>query len=207
MDRFADRFVMKERNPAGVMFVILLHVMLVYALMNGLGRTLVQAIKPTNEVTLVKEAPPPKPPEMKIIPKPEVAPVQNVTVPIPEFKVETPPEPTIAVTPVENPAPAPVAAVQGTPDNTPTVAVRKEFKAAYRVEPVYPREARTQNITGKVVAHVYVAPNGSVTRVQIISSTHHVFDREVVRALSLWKFNPEAVGFVGEYEIAFNLKD
>ncbi len=206
MDHFADRFTMKQRNPAGVMFVILFHIMLVYALMNGLGRTLVQAIRPTNEVTLVKEAPPPTPPEQKIIPKPEVAPVPNVTVPMPDFKIEVPPEPTIAVTPVENPAPAPVAAVQGATD-TPTVAVRKEFKAAYRVEPVYPREARSQNIMGRVVAHVFVAPNGTVSRVQIVSSTNHIFDREVIRALSLWKFAPEAVGFVGEYEIAFNLRD
>jgi protein TonB len=108
--------------------------------------------------------------------------------------VETPPAPTNAIQTTEN-----VAA--------PTVNVRKEYKAAYRVEPVYPRDAQRQNISGKVVAHVYVAPNGAVTRVQIISSTNRLFDREVVRALSLWKFNPEAVGFVGEYEISFNLRD
>jgi hypothetical protein len=29
----------------------------------------------------------------------------------------------------------------------------------------------------------------------------------VIRALSQWKFNPEPVGFIGEYEIVFNLKD
>ena len=35
-------------------------------------------------------------------------------------------------------------------------------------------------------------------------TAHH---REVIRALSQWKFNPEPVGFIGEYEIVFNLKD
>ena len=34
-----------------------------------------------------------------------------------------------------------------------------------------------------------------------------IFDREVIRALSQWSFNPEPVGFIGEYEIVFNLKD
>ena len=33
------------------------------------------------------------------------------------------------------------------------------------------------------------------------------FDREVVRALSQWRFNPEPVGFIGEYEISFRLTD
>jgi periplasmic protein TonB len=75
------------------------------------------------------------------------------------------------------------------------------------VEPQFPREALRNNQNGRVVAHVYVAPNGSVTDVKIISSTSRIFDREVVRALSQWKFNPEPVGFIGEYEIVFNLKD
>ena len=52
-----------------------------------------------------------------------------------------------------------------------------------------------------------VAPNGSVTEVSIRESTNRLFDREVIRALSQWKFNPEPVGFIGEYEIVFNLKD
>jgi TonB family protein len=72
---------------------------------------------------------------------------------------------------------------------------------------VYPREAQRQGIMGKVVARAYVAPSGAVTRVQIMSSTNHAFEREVIRALSQWTFAPEAVGFVGEYEISFNLRD
>jgi periplasmic protein TonB len=75
------------------------------------------------------------------------------------------------------------------------------------VEPTYPRQAITAGITGKVIAWVRVAPNGTVTDVQIRESTSRMFDREVVRALSQWKFNPEPVGFIGEYEIVFNLKD
>jgi protein TonB len=53
-----------------------------------------------------------------------------------------------------------------------------------------------------------VAPAGNVTDVKIVSAQPpRVFDREVIRALSQWKFNPEPVGFIGEYEIVFNLKD
>jgi protein TonB len=89
----------------------------------------------------------------------------------------------------------------------PQTVVRRDYKALARVEPQFPRQALQQGITGRVVAHVVVAPNGSVTDVKIISSTNRLFDREVVRALSQWRYNPEPVGFIGEYEIVFNLKD
>jgi len=73
---------------------------------------------------------------------------------------------------------------------------------------VFPRQAQKDGISGRVVAHVYVAPAGNVTDVKIVSAQPpRVFDREVIRALSQWKFNPEPVGFIGEYEIVFNLKD
>ena len=41
----------------------------------------------------------------------------------------------------------------------------------------------------------------------VVAVNGDVFDREVIRALSQWRFNPEPVGFIGEYEIVFNLKD
>jgi protein TonB len=90
----------------------------------------------------------------------------------------------------------------------PQPAIRKEYRASYRVDPVFPRQAQKDGISGRVVAHVYVAPAGNVTDVKIVSAQPpRVFDREVIRALSQWKFNPEPVGFIGEYEIVFNLKD
>jgi protein TonB len=72
---------------------------------------------------------------------------------------------------------------------------------------VFPRQAQKDGLSGRVVAWVHVAPTGQVTNVEIKQSTNRIFDREVIRALSQWKFNPEPVGFVGEYEIIFNLKD
>jgi protein TonB len=107
---------------------------------------------------------------------------------------------TQSVTPPPVAAPPPPAPVQASP-------VRKEFKPLSRVNPAFPRQALQQGITGRVVAWVYVAPNGSVSNVEIKSSSNRLFDREVVRALSQWRFNPEPVGFIGEYEIVFNLTD
>jgi protein TonB len=72
---------------------------------------------------------------------------------------------------------------------------------------VFPRQAIQQGITGNLTVHVYVNPQGAVTDVKIIRSSNRIFDREVVRAMSQCKYAPEAVGFIGEYEIEFNLKD
>ena len=113
--------------------------------------------------------------------------------------------PTITTVTTTKPPPGPPPVAQ--PVAPPKPAIRKEYKASFRVEPTYPRQAISQGLQGKVIAWVKVEPSGAVTDVQIRESTNRIFDREVIRALSQWKFNPEPVGFIGEYEIVFNLKD
>jgi protein TonB len=191
-----------------IALVVLLHIVLGYALVTGLARRVVEVIKAPIETKIIEEikkpppdVPPPPPPKLAAPPPPFVPPPEiNIQAPVqiqPTITTQTttPPPPVQAIAP-----PAPPAPVAGPP-------IRKEFKAAYRVEPQFPRQALRDGLTGRVVAHVYVAPQGNVTDVKIISSTNRIFDREVVRALSQWKFNPEPVGFIGEYEIVFNLKD
>ncbi|MFI4951708.1 MAG: energy transducer TonB, partial [Burkholderiales bacterium] len=79
----------------------------------------------------------------------------------------------------------------------------------FRVEPVYPREAiRARVEKGNVVARLDVDGKGLVTAVHIIESEPpRVFDREVIRALSQWKFQADGQPYVAEIEIGFTLKD
>ena len=59
-----------------------------------------------------------------------------------------------------------------------------------------------------MVARLKIDEKGNVTDVSIVSSTPpRVFDREVMRALSLWKFQAEGERYVGEVEVNFTLKD
>ena len=197
------------KHLPSIALVVLLHIALGYALVTGLARRVVEVIKQPIETKIIEEikkpppdVPPPPPPKLAAPPPPFVPPPEiNIQVPqvqqAPTITVQTktPPPPVQAIAP-----PPPKVAPAGPP-------VRKEFKAAYRVEPQFPRQALRDGMSGRVVAHVYVEPNGSVSDVKIISSTNRIFDREVIRALSQWKFNPEPVGFIGEYEIVFNLKD
>jgi protein TonB len=201
-----------QRNPSkhapAIAMVVALHLLLGYALVTGLARKVVEVMKAPIETKIIEEIKKP-PPDVPPPPPPKLAPPPPPFIPAPEINIQAPVQiaPTITAAPAVTP-PAPVAAPPvAAPPAPPQPAIRKEYKASFRVEPTYPRQAISAGLTGKVIAWVRVAPNGSVTDVQIRESSNRIFDREVIRALSQWKFNPEPVGFIGEYEIVFNLKD
>jgi len=198
------------KHAPSILMVLALHLAIGYALVTGLARKVVEVIKQPLETKIIEEIkkpppdqPPPPPPKLAAPPPPFIPPPEiNIQVP----QVQT--QPTITTVTTEKPPPAPPPPVAAPPAPAPQPLVRKEYKAAYRVDPVFPRQAQRDGISGRVIAHVVVAPSGSVTEVRIIQSQPpRVFDREVIRALSQWRFNPEPVGFIGEYEIVFNLKD
>jgi protein TonB len=200
------------RHAPSILAVAALHILLGWALVNGLARRVIEVVKAPIETKIIEEVkkpppdvpPPPPPPKLAAPPPPFIPP--------PEINIEVPkvtPPPTITTVTTTPPPPGPPPKVY-TPPAPPAPAkplVRKEYKASYRVDPSFPREAIRRGLSGRVVAWVHVAPSGVVTDVEIRSSTNPIFNREVVRALSQWKFNPEPVGFIGEYEIVFNLKD
>lgn len=202
-------YAQRERNPArhlpSITMVVVLHLLLGYALVTGLARKVVEVMKAPIETKIIEEmkkpppdTPPPPPPKLATPPPPFIPPPEiNIQVPITQVA------PTITTVTTTPPPPAP--AIVAPP--APQPAVRKEYKTLQRVDVPYPRQALQQGITGRVVAHVVVAPSGAVTEVRIISSTNRLFDRDVIRALSQWRYNPEPVGFIGEYELVFNLKD
>jgi len=196
------------RHAPSILAVVVLHIVIGWALVNGLARRVIEVVKAPIETKIIEEikkpppeVPPPPPPKLQAPPPPFIPP--------PEINIEIPqvtPPPTITTVTTVKPPPGPPPVARPVPA-PPQPLVRKEYKASYRVDPTFPREALRRNITGRVVAWVHVAPSGAVTDVEIRQSSNRIFDREVIRALSQWKFNPEPVGFIGEYEIVFNLKD
>ena len=202
-----------QRNPtkhlSGIGLVVLLHILIGWALVSGLARKVVEVIKAPIETRIIEEIkkpppdlpPPPPPPKLAAPPPPFIPP--------PEIQIQAPPPPPQQVITTTTNVPPPPQAFIPSPPAPPVTqpAVRKEYKAAYRVDPTFPPQAIRQGLQGRVVAWVHVAPNGSVTQVEIKQSSNRIFDREVIRAMSQWKFNPEPVGFIGEYEINFSLKD
>jgi len=212
-------FARQQRDPArhliGITFVILVHVIVIYALVTGLARKAVEVIKKPLTATIIEEIktpppPPPPPPPRKIVEPPKM---QQTYVPPPDVPVPTQTtEPVItSVTPTPPPEPVviapPAPPVVEAPPAPPKPAIRRGAVPLERVEPVYPREAITDNISnGKVVARLQVDEKGLVTSVTIVEANpRKVFDREVIRALSQWKFKPEGDRYIAEIEITFVL--
>jgi protein TonB len=210
-------FAQQQRSPTrhliGLTFVILLHVLVIYALLSGLARTAIEVIKKPMTATIIEEVklppPPPPPPPKKIIEPPKaLAPVQPY-VPPPDIPVPTPSAPVISAPSITPPAEPFVIAPPVVAPPAPKPAIRKGLVPLEKVNPIYPREAIRGGIErGKVVARLFIDEKGLVTDVRIVEADPPgVFNKEVIRALSQWKFQAEGEKFVGEVELTFTLKD
>lgn len=215
---FARRQRDPKRHIVGFTFVVLLHALVIYGLMTGLARQVVEVIKKPVSATIVEEIkkpPPPPPPPPKRIEPPKVqAPIQTYVpppdIPAPPPVVEAPTITAVTPTPPPEPyviaPPAPPVVVAPAP---PKPAVRRGITRIAGDDPSYPREAIRAGVDkGRVVARLRIDEKGNVTEVEIIASNPpRVFDRVVRDALSDWKFRAEGEKYVGEVEINFTLKD
>ncbi|MGE0357456.1 MAG: energy transducer TonB [Burkholderiales bacterium] len=207
-----------QRNPVrhlpSVIMVGLLHLLVGYALVSGLARKVVEVIKAPIETKIIEEikkpppdTPPPPPPKLAAPPPPFIPPPEvNIQVPV---QAQQAPTITTVTTTKPPPGPPPKAAPPA-PPAPPAPLVRKNVRPVGEiVRPVFPRQAIRDGIqSGSVVAHLVIRPDGTVSEVRIISAKPpRIFDREVIRALSQWRFTPEAVGFIGEVDIDFKLTD
>lgn len=76
----------------------------------------------------------------------------------------------------------------------------------YRVDPVYPEAARKKGIRGPVVLDVYIAKNGSVQGVQVVSGPPELSEASIT-ALEQWRFKPLLVsGSPAEMKTRVTLK-
>ncbi|MFG5406844.1 energy transducer TonB [Piscinibacter sakaiensis] len=93
----------------GITVVILFHVLLVYALVTGLAKKVVQVVVAPIETKVIEEVKkPPPPPEVVVPPPPKLEAPPPPFIPPPEVQITAPPppQPTItATTPVAPPAP------------------------------------------------------------------------------------------------------
>jgi len=194
-----------------ITLVVVLHIALGYALVTGLARKVVEVLKAPIETKIIEEIKKP-PPDTPPPPPPKLAPPPPPFIPPPEINIQIPmaaPPPTITVVTTTPPPPGPPPVATPQPPQVQPV-VRQNIKPLPGwVKPNFPRQALQAGITrGFVTAYVYVRPNGSVSEVRIISADPpRAFDREVIRALSQWRFAPEPVGFIAEVPVEFNTKD
>jgi len=187
--------ILSPRRIGGIAFVALLHVAIIYALLNGLGAQMVQVLRAPLEAKIIEpaklpppEAPPPPPPQL-LAPPP-------VFIPPPLIQIAQPPPPVPVIAAVTEqkpttppPAPAPSPPVQKTaagldPNQTCT-------------PPEYPEEAEDMEQTGVSVLQFLIDKNGNVAGSRVEDSSGHAsLDNAALRALSQCKFKP-AIGADG----------
>lgn len=211
-------YAQQQRDPTkhaiGIGFVILMHVLLIYALLNGLGSAIIEVVKKPLTATIIEELklpPPPPPPPKKIVEQPKPQPVQTY-VPPPDVPVATNTAPTISATtaaPPTEPHVIQAPVVVAPPAPPPKPAVRRGVVRIAGDNPEYPRAAIKDGVSkGRVVARLNIDEQGNVTEVTIFSAEPtRYFDRAVISALKGWKFAPDGDKYVAEVELNFTLKD
>jgi protein TonB len=211
----------QQRDPTkhaiGIVFVVAVHVLVVYALLTGLARKAVEVIKKPLSATIIEEIkapppPPPPPPPKRIVEPPKAAP--ETYVPPPDIPVPTPqtaPVITVPTTPTPPPEPyvvAPPVVAPPAPVAAPKPAIRKDPTRKSGDELVYPRAAIRAGISkGRVVARLMIDEKGNVYDVIIQSSEPpRVFDSTVIDGVKEWKYAAEGEKYVAEIEVVFVLK-
>lgn len=203
---YADTQRRPGKHLVGIGIVLALHLVLGWALVNGLAQRLVEVIKAPIETKIIEEVkPPPPPPPENLPPPPKFAPPPPSFVPPPEVNVNPPPTPapTITTTQVAPPAapvtisPAPSVVAPPAPA-APRVAARAAIANASACAPTsddYPSAARRAEATGTTRVRFSVGADGKLTSAEVVKSAgpsreHKMLDRIAVSKLSECTFKP-----------------
>lgn len=166
---------------ARISAVVVLHIALGYALLNGLAHQIVEVLKEPLDVSIIEEVKP-QPPKA-LPPPPKVVEPPPPYVPPPEVHVEapTPVENTITVTTPEPPPPAPVQVVA---PPTVNVAVACANHVEVRRGVVYPPQAERMGLNGDVVVDFVLSADGRVTDVAVAKTTNTLFNNAATTAVA-----------------------
>jgi len=190
-----------RRRFVGFGAVLLFHLLLVYALVTGLAKKVVDVVRAPIETKVIEEVKkPPPPPEVVVPPPPKLEAPPPPFIPPPEIQIATPPppQPTITATtptpppaPVTiTPAPPPVAAAPAPPPApaTASASVVCSNYATVMGDVAYPREAQRQGIErGDATIQFTLSPTGEIKDVKALSATHQIFARASIRIVSEYK--------------------
>lgn len=180
----------KPRNSGNKMFgigvVVALHIVLTYALVNGLARKIVEVVQAPLETRILEEAKPPedKPPPP---PPPKLAPPPPPFIPMPEVRIDSPVAPVntiTAVAAVRPPAEVPKPVSEAPPVRTPAVVDKRNC-----AKPEYPSVSLRAQEEGTVVLQFLIGTDNQVVDSKVErSSGSRRLDDAARRALALCKF-------------------
>src|SRR3954471_12898316 len=172
-----------SRRLTGVVITVALHIALIYALIHGLARKIVEIVTPPLETKIIEEIkppadkPPPHPPKLVTPPPPFIPP--------PEVNIQMPMQQAPTITAVAPTPPPPAPVFVPTPPR-PTVNTAPVVNAASCDKPEYPPAARRANETGTVLLNFLIDVNGKVIDSKIERSSGSRRLDEAARAGLEW---------------------
>lgn len=207
----------KQRNPVrrfgGIAAVLLLHVLLVYALLNGLATKVVQVIQHPIETRIIEPVKPPPPPPLPVVklPPPKATLPPPPFVPPAEVPVQAPPQATIT----HQAAPVPSAPAVQAPVVAPPAPAAKPVShevgvvcpnsEQMRASMQYPKEAQENNITGDVTIEFVVDADGNITNVRVAQSADPVLDRAAYNTVKRFRCVAQGQPVRVQVPFSFNL--
>jgi protein TonB len=183
------------KRLAGLVIVMAFHVVLIYALVEGLARKIVEVALSPLETKILEEVkpppdkPPPPPPPRLVAPPPPFIPMPDVQLQL------APTGPTIsAVTRVKPEAPVPPPARPAPVKAHVPVRVAAVVKAESCEKPAYPAASIRANETGIVLLNFLIDVDGTVLESKIDrTSGHRRLDEAARSGLAYCKFKPSTL--------------
>lgn len=186
-------FSQKQRDPRkrliGLVVVLSIHIVAVWALVTGLAQKVVEIVKAPLETRLIQEL---KKPPSDVLPPPKLVPLPPPIIPVPEVNIATVQTATPTISVMPTPAAAPAA-----PQVVPHVAPQKIRTAAIVDakrscdEPQYPSASRRLEESGTVLLRFLIDIDGRVVDSKVdTSSGHERLDKAARDALARCTFKP-----------------
>src|SRR5256885_438999 len=182
------------RRFTGLLVTVALHIVLIYALIHGLARKIVNIVAPPLETKIIEEIKPPQP-EKPPPPPPKLTAPPPPFIPPPEVNIQIPiqPPPTITAAPTP-PPPAPAVIAPTPPAPVAPARTAPIVLASSCDKPEYPPASRRANETGTVLLSFLIDTNGKVIDSKVErSSGSRRLDDAARAALGLCKFRPGTV--------------
>ncbi|MDO7834226.1 energy transducer TonB [Sphingobium sp. HBC34] len=163
-----------------IVIVALIHAVLGYAFVTGLGMKYVKKAAEQLNVIDVKEEPPPPdeeppppPPDQPVEPPPVVAPPPIVQTPAPAPPIQTVRTPPPMFNPVPVAAPPPPPPAPPPPPQAATRASPRSAPGSWLSDADYPSRAQREERSGTAGFRLEIGADGRVTNCTITSSTGH----------------------------------
>lgn len=195
----------QQRSPTkyivGIAIAVIFHIVVIYALLNGLGAAIVQHLRPpikTQIITEPKKPPPPPPPP----PPPQMVTPPPPYIPPPKIQIQPPPQKNVIkqVTHEKPPKPQPPATAEHisteppSHPGPPSPAVADHSAGASPIngaKPVFPEEMLEENREGSVTVACDIGTDGRTSNCAVMNSSGgHAFVEAAMDFLRRARYQP-----------------